>query len=120
MKPLKANNEIIMSDEWCRIDYTTRSGHGYMILKEKLLFDNFKKFQKVLKGSEYKITEYYTVTLKDIIISAIDTIKDKIHYFGLRLDRAFTVSYNNDDDIQYYHDEICKYEKILERLEKKL
>ena len=120
MKPVKANNEIIMSDEWCRIDYTTRSGHGYMILKEKLLFDNFKKFQKVLKGSEYKITEYYKVTLKDIIISAIDKIKDRIQYYQKNLKHALDCPYDNDADIQYFYDELTKYDIILERLEKKL
>ena len=120
MKPVKANNEIIMSDEWCRIDYTTRSGHGYMILKEKLLFDNFKKFQKVLKGTDYKITEYYKITMKDIIISAIDKIKDRIQYYQRNLKHALDRPYRNDDDIQYFYDELVRNELILQRLEYKI
>lgn len=120
MKPVKANNEIIMSNEWCRIDYTTRSGNGCMILKEKLFFDNFKKFQKVLKGTDYKITEYYKITMKDIIISAIDKIKDRIQYYQRNLKYALDIPYDNDADIQYFYDELTKYDIILERLENKL
>lgn len=120
MKPVKANNEIIMSDEWCRIDYTTRSGHGYMIMKEKLFFDNFKKFQKVLKGSEYKITEYYKITMKDIIISAIDTIKDKIYYLDCKIKREGTRTYPSSLNILEWISETYKYQNILKRLENKL
>lgn len=120
MKPVKANNEIMMSDEWCRIDYTTRSGHGYMILKEKLLFDNFKKFQKVLKGTEYKIIEYYKVTLKDIIISAINTIKDRIYYLDRKIEREKTRTFPCISDICQWVGETYKYQYMLKRLEKKL
>ena len=120
MKPVKANNEIIMSDEWCRIDYTTRSGHGYMILKEKLLFDNFKKFQKVLKGTDYKITEYYKITMKDIVESAINTIKDKIYYLDRKIEREKTRSSPCLLDIRQWVGETYKYEYMLKRLEKKL
>ena len=120
MKPVKANDEIIMSNEWCRIDYTTRSGHGYMILKEKLFFDNFKRFQRVLKGTDYKITEYYKITMKDIIESAINTIKDKIYYLNCKIKREGARTYPNALNILEWISEHIKYQNMLNRLEKKL
>lgn len=120
MKPLKANWEITDSDEWCRIDYTVRSGHGYMILKEKLLFDNFKRFQRVLKGTDYRITEYYKVTMKDIIISALDDIKMKLFVYQCKLEREYHRIYPNDRYIEEYTSIIKWCENRIMRLEKKL
>ena len=122
MKPLKATQQIIESNKWVRINYTTANEHanGYYIIKSDLYFNNVKKFDKVLKNCLVELIVNYKVTMEDIIISAIDKIKDKINYYQRNLKHALDVSYNNDADIQYLYDELTKYDIILERLEKKL
>ena len=122
MKPLKATQQIVESNKWVRINYTTANEHanGYYIIKSDLYFNNVKKFDKVLKNCLVELIVNYKVTMKDIIISAIDKIKDRIQYYQRYLKYALDRPYRNDDDIQYFYDELVKNELILQRLEYKV
>lgn len=122
MKPLKATQQIVESNKWVRINYTTANEHanGYYIVKSDLYFNNVKKFDKVLKNCLVELIVNYKVTMEDIIISAIDKIKDKIRYYQKNLKYALDKPYDNDADIRYFYDELTKYDIILERLENKL
>ena len=122
MKPLKATQQIIESNKWVRINYTTANEHanGYYIIKSDLYFNNVKKFDKVLKNCLVELIVNYKVTMEDIIISAIDTIKDKIYYLDCKIKREGTRTYPCALDILEWISETHKYQIILKRLENKL
>lgn len=122
MKPLKATQQIVESNKWVRINYTTANEHanGYYIVKSDLYFNNVKKFDKVLKNCLVELIVNYKVTMKDIIISAIDTIKDKIYYLDRKIEREKTRTFPCLIDIRQWVGESYKYQYMLKRLEKKL
>lgn len=74
----------------------------------------------MLKGSEYKITEYYKITMKDIVESAIDTFKDRIYYLNRMIEREKRRSFPCLLDLLKWEEDIDKYQYKLKRLEKKL
>lgn len=122
MKPLKATQQIVESNKWVRIDYLTENEHafGYYILKSDLYLNNVKKFDKVLKNCSTAIITDYKVTMKDIIISAIDTIKDKIYYLNRKIEREKSRTFPCLLDIRLWVKEFYKYQYMLKRLENKL
>lgn len=122
MKPLKATQQIIESNKWVRINYLTENEHafGYYIIKSDLYFNNVKKFDKLLKNCSVAIITDYNVTMKDIIISAINTIKDKIYYLDRKIEREKTRTYPCILDILEWISETYKYQNMLKRLENKL
>lgn len=122
MKPLKATQQIVESNKWVRIYYLTENEHafGYYILKSDLYFNNVKKFNKLLKNCSVAIITDYKVTMKDIVESAINTIKDKIYYLDRKIEREKTRTFPCLLDVRQWVGEFYKYKYMLKRLEKKL
>ena len=52
---------------WILIEYRTKYSSGRIIVKEDLFLKKYKKFMKVLKDSDYHITNPYKLSLDEFI-----------------------------------------------------
>lgn len=122
MKPIKYDIKYINDSEWMRINYKSinNSSDGYYIMKRSVYEENKKKFAKLLKDCLIEIIFKYPVTMEDIIISAIRSLKYQFYIYEYKLKKEQTRTYMKDDLVDEYTTKLTKIHSKLVRLERKL
>ena len=108
------------SQEYVRINYRSQNTHGHMICKYSLLELKLKKFNKAFKNCECHVERRYSITMKDIMESALRYYSSAYLHWLNCLERARTRTYQSEWEIKQFNEKIDKCKNRIERLERKL
>ena len=113
--------KICLSQNWIRIVYQSVSSHGTIIMKRELYDMKEKKMKKIFADCHsVDITFDYQPTMKDIYMSALKIVKERLHYEENRRIRLFQRNIIDKYDIWLSEDRIDQLHKKLIRIERTL